>query len=126
MSTGRGGGGNFRKVQEKKYVTECAQDASTNKKVLEIELPRNKPAYSGRGGAGNTFEHVLEDGVFNRVIQYELGKVQASKDERDSRRRSTRSRTYSNAKSSKASTLGSDDGESLLIAPSPPLRVAKA
>lgn len=55
--------------------------------------------------------HVLEDGVFDRVMSYEMGKVQAYREERDAKRRSgARSRTYSQSKPSKSS-LGSDDGQ---------------
>jgi hypothetical protein len=48
MSTGRGGGGNFRTVKEKKYVTETTKNASTAKKMLEVEPPRLKVSYELR------------------------------------------------------------------------------
>lgn len=59
--------------------------------------------------------HVLEDGVFERVMNYELGKVQEYRAEREAKRTSAgRSRTYSQSKPSKSS-LGSDDGRSLFF-----------
>lgn len=39
--------------------------------------------YGGRGGAGNAWEHVIEPGIFSRVIDYEIGRAQALRDVRD-------------------------------------------
>jgi hypothetical protein len=52
--------------------------------------------------------HVVEDGVFDRVMQYELGKAKAYMAEKQAKRRT---RADSNAKSTKASSVGSDDCE---------------
>ncbi|KAG8826793.1 hypothetical protein FRC18_009991 [Serendipita sp. 400] len=61
---------------------------------------------SGRGGGGNHHDHFLEEGVFDRVMEYERAKIMAYKNEQAAKRRT---RTYSNAKSTKSS---SDDGAS--------------
>ncbi|CCA74643.1 hypothetical protein PIIN_08595 [Serendipita indica DSM 11827] len=109
-SYGRGGG-NFRKVSEKKYATETSKTPSTARKVLEVEPPRMKMAVStGRGGAANYFPHVLEEGVFDRVMEYEMTRIQVYKSQQAAKR--TRRRTNSNVKSSKASSIGSDDAAS--------------
>ncbi|CAG8680322.1 1146_t:CDS:2, partial [Acaulospora colombiana] len=107
ISYGRGGG-NYIKVSEKKSASGAADKVSTSKKIIEVEPPRLKATYSGRGGAGNGWVHVVEDGVFDRVMQYELGKAKAYRAEKDAKRRT---RTDSNAKSTKASSVGSDDCE---------------
>ncbi|KAG8796329.1 hypothetical protein FRC17_008013, partial [Serendipita sp. 399] len=106
------GGGNVVKVVEKKYATETSTKLSTAKKILEIEPPRMKMSVSsGRGGGGNHHDHFLEEGVFDRVMEYERGKILAFKNAQAEKRRT---RTYSNAKSTKS---GSDDGASQLGIP---------
>lgn len=68
-------------------------------------------ATSGRGGAGNAWAHVLEDGVFERVMQYEKGRVQELKQQRELKHKSalsmSRPRTMSGGPSSPP---GSDAG----------------
>ncbi|PVF93627.1 hypothetical protein CPB86DRAFT_829177, partial [Serendipita vermifera] len=110
ISYGRGGG-NYIKVSKEKPASGAVDKVSTSKKIIEVEPPRLKATYSGRGGAGNGWVHVVEDGVFDRVMQYELGKAKAYRAEKEAKRRT---RTDSNAKSTKASSVGSDDSQSRL------------
>lgn len=79
-SSGRGGAGNHHtksKDAPKKVIID--PDLIPKKKVLEIETARNRSTAGGRGGRGNRYDHVLEPGVFDRVMQYESARIVESK-----------------------------------------------
>jgi hypothetical protein len=96
-------------------------------RLLELEPPRNRvrvylililerfqrrsrlqAAHGGRGGSGNVWTHVIEEGVFDRVLKHEISRARVLKEERAyekaERRRSggalARARSHSDSKSS--------------------------
>jgi len=68
--------------------------------MIELEPPRNRvrvfnprccigtpqtslqAAYGGRGGSGNVWTHVIEEGVFDRVLNYEISRARVLIEER--------------------------------------------
>jgi len=128
LSTGRGGSGNIRRVKSTK---EIISRPLASPRLLELEPPRNRvrvhltlildhtsnaqrrscspqAAHGGRGGSGNVWTHVIEEGVFDRVLTYEISRARVLKEERAhekaERRKSGaavgRARSQSDAKSS--------------------------
>lgn len=98
LSSGRGGSGNIRRVKSTK---EMGSRPLASPRMLELEPPRNRvrmfhhrmncliwnspllqAAYGGRGGSGNVWTHVIEEGVFDRVLNYEISRARVLKEER--------------------------------------------
>lgn len=81
-ASGRGGSGNIHKTKDsasKKRLVD--PDLVRQPKQLEVETARDRATAGGRGGTGNIFHHVIEPGVFQRVIQHEAARIVAHKAE---------------------------------------------
>ncbi|KAG8780979.1 hypothetical protein FRB91_009348 [Serendipita sp. 411] len=100
-SYGQGGAAYRSKSREhKRHVVD--PDIRPIPRMLEVETARNRLTTSGRGGM-NVYHHVIEPGVFQRVIDHETARIVAIKaeekanklyEERRKRTKSTSSREY--------------------------------
>ncbi|KAG8806504.1 hypothetical protein FRC17_004954 [Serendipita sp. 399] len=103
-SYGRGGAGCRSKSKEpKKSVVD--PDVRPMCRMLEIETARNRLTTTGRGGK-NIYHHVLEPGVFQRVIDHETARVVAFKAEEKANKEYQEQRKRSNSTSTKECHIG--------------------
>lgn len=69
VAGGRGGIGNIVKKEQ------IAPPPAPLEPSLEVETSRDRLTTHGRGGEGNWYWHVLEEGVFKTVVKYEQGVI---------------------------------------------------